>query len=82
MAAWLNDKSLAKKREAAEAVLDMPGVIASYHFNAAQNDYVLFRDEPHDAAPSAAGSLSTPRISWTRWPRRTGRTSSGWPRRT
>jgi hypothetical protein len=40
--AWLKDNSLAKKREAAAAVLDMPGVIASYHTNAAQEDYRLF----------------------------------------
>ncbi len=33
---------MAKKREAAAAVLDMPGVIASYHTNAAQTDYRLF----------------------------------------
>lgn len=42
VAAWLHDTSLAKKREAAAAVLDMPGVIASYHTDAAQDDYVLF----------------------------------------
>jgi predicted AlkP superfamily pyrophosphatase or phosphodiesterase len=42
VAAWLTDQSLAKKREAAEAVLDMPDVIASYHTNAAQNDYRLY----------------------------------------
>jgi Type I phosphodiesterase / nucleotide pyrophosphatase len=41
IAAWLHDNSLAKKREAAAAVLDMPGVIASYHTDAAQDDYVL-----------------------------------------
>ena len=42
VAAWLKDNSLAKKREAAAAVLRMPGVIASYHTNAAQDDYRLF----------------------------------------
>jgi hypothetical protein len=42
IAAWLNDNSLARKREAAAAVLDMPGVIASYHTNAAQDDYLRF----------------------------------------
>jgi predicted AlkP superfamily pyrophosphatase or phosphodiesterase len=42
VAAWLKDNSRAKKRQAAEAVLEMPGVIASYHTNAAQNDYRLF----------------------------------------
>ncbi|HEY6778835.1 MAG TPA: alkaline phosphatase family protein [Thermoleophilaceae bacterium] len=42
VAAWLHDTSLSKKREAAAAVLDMPGVIASYHTDAAQDDYVLF----------------------------------------
>jgi hypothetical protein len=42
IAAWLHDTSLAKKREAAAAVLNMPGVIASYHTNAFHNDYDLF----------------------------------------
>jgi hypothetical protein len=42
VAAWLKDNSLAKKREAAAAVLNMPGVIASYRTNAAQDDYRLF----------------------------------------
>jgi hypothetical protein len=42
VAAWLVDNSLAKKQEAATAVLNMGGVIASYHLNAAQNDYELF----------------------------------------
>jgi hypothetical protein len=42
VAVWLDDTSLAKKREAARAVLRMPGVIASYHTNLAQDDYVRF----------------------------------------
>ena len=42
IAAFLNDRSLAKKREAAEAVLDMPGVMASYYINTAQNNYTRF----------------------------------------
>lgn len=42
VAAWLKVNGLAQKQDAADAVLDMPGVIASYHLNAAQNDYVLF----------------------------------------
>jgi hypothetical protein len=42
VAAWLNDNSLAKKREAAAAALNLPGVIASFHLNAAQDDYILF----------------------------------------
>jgi hypothetical protein len=42
IAAFLNDTSLAKKQEAAAAVLDMPGVMASYYINAAQNDYTRF----------------------------------------
>jgi hypothetical protein len=42
VAAWLHDNSLAKKREAAAAVLEMPGVIASFYTNDAQDDYVLF----------------------------------------
>ena len=41
VAAWLKDISPAKKQEAAEAVLDMAGVIASYRTNTAQNDYIL-----------------------------------------
>jgi hypothetical protein len=46
IAAWLKDNSLAKKRQAAAAVLEMPGVIASYHTNAAQDDYRLFGTNP------------------------------------
>ena len=42
VAAWLNDTSLAKKQEAAAAALNLPGVIASYHLNDAQDDYVRF----------------------------------------
>ena len=42
VAAWLNDTSLAKKREAAAAVLDMPDVMASFYINAAQDDYRLY----------------------------------------
>jgi Type I phosphodiesterase / nucleotide pyrophosphatase len=39
VAAWLNDRSLAKKQEAAAAVLDMPDVMASYYINEAQDGY-------------------------------------------
>ena len=42
VAAWLTDNSLARKREAADAALNLPGVIATYHLNKAQNDYRLF----------------------------------------
>jgi arylsulfatase A-like enzyme len=42
LALYLNDNSLAKKREAAAAVLDMPGMAASYFINGAQNDYTRF----------------------------------------
>jgi hypothetical protein len=42
VAAFLNDRSPAKEREAAAAVLDMPGVMASYYINPAQNDYTRF----------------------------------------
>jgi hypothetical protein len=41
IAAWLNDTSAARKREAAEALLDLPGVIASFRLNRAQDDYRL-----------------------------------------
>lgn len=41
IAVFLHDNSLERKREAAAAVLDMPGVIASYHTNAAQDDFRL-----------------------------------------
>ncbi len=34
----------------------MPGVIASYYINTAQNDYTRFRHEPHDRRTSASGS--------------------------
>jgi hypothetical protein len=40
VAAWLNDRSAAKKDEAAAAVLDLPGVVAAYRTNAAHNDYI------------------------------------------
>ena len=46
VAAWLNNRSQAKKRQAADAVLDMPGVIASYRTNAGQNDYRLYGTNP------------------------------------
>ena len=42
VAAWLKDNSAARKRQAAEAVLEMPGVIAAYHLNAAQDAYVRY----------------------------------------
>jgi len=42
VAAWLNDNSTDAKREAAAAVLDMPGVIASFQLNGAEDDYELF----------------------------------------
>ena len=42
IAAWLKDSSRAKKREAARAVLDLPGVIAGFHTDGAQDDYVLY----------------------------------------
>jgi len=40
--AWLKDNSREAKREAAEVMLDMPGVIATYHLNADQDDYVRY----------------------------------------
>ena len=40
--AWLTDTSVAKKREAAAAVLQMPDVVASFRTNAAQDDYLLY----------------------------------------
>jgi Type I phosphodiesterase / nucleotide pyrophosphatase len=40
--AWLKDNSAGAKRDAAAAVLDMPGVIASFSLNDAQDDYDLF----------------------------------------
>jgi hypothetical protein len=42
IAVWLNDTSSAKKQEAADAILDLPSVIASFHLNEAQDDYELF----------------------------------------
>jgi hypothetical protein len=42
VAAWLKDRSVAKKREAAAAVLDMPDVMASFYINDAQDDYRLY----------------------------------------
>jgi Type I phosphodiesterase / nucleotide pyrophosphatase len=46
VAAWLTDNSTAKKNEAADAVLDMPGVIAAYRKNTAQNHYVRVGTNP------------------------------------
>jgi hypothetical protein len=46
VAVWLDENTPADKLAAAAAVLVMPGVIASYHLNAAQNDYVLFGTNP------------------------------------
>ena len=46
MAAWLKDNSPARKRQAAAAALNMPGVIASYRLNDAQNRYRLFDTNP------------------------------------
>jgi hypothetical protein len=42
IAAWLKSNTTADRNEAAAAVLDMPGVIASYRKNAANNDYIRF----------------------------------------
>jgi hypothetical protein len=42
IAVWLHDISQASKRQAAAAVLEMPGVIASFLTNPAQDDYRLF----------------------------------------
>ncbi|HMJ97006.1 MAG TPA: alkaline phosphatase family protein [Thermoleophilaceae bacterium] len=42
VAAWLHNTSVAMKREAAAAVLDMPDVMASFYINPAQNDYRLY----------------------------------------
>ena len=41
VAVWLHGDSDAQKRDAADAVLDMPDVIASYRINAAHDDYGL-----------------------------------------
>jgi Type I phosphodiesterase / nucleotide pyrophosphatase len=38
---WLNDQSRASREEAAEALLDLPGVIASFRLNDAEDDYRL-----------------------------------------
>jgi arylsulfatase A-like enzyme len=46
IAAWLTDNSRARKREAAEALLDLPGVIASFRLNDAQNDFRLHGTNP------------------------------------
>ena len=41
MATWLNDRSRASREEAADALLDLPGVIASFRLNDAEDDYRL-----------------------------------------
>jgi Type I phosphodiesterase / nucleotide pyrophosphatase len=42
VAAWLDDNSRQMKRHAADAALDLPGVIASYYLDDDQDDYRLF----------------------------------------
>lgn len=42
IAVWLRDNSWARKRLAAQAVLKMPGVIASYHLNFGQDGYLRY----------------------------------------
>jgi hypothetical protein len=42
IAVWLGDDSWAMKRQAAQAVLKMPGVIASYHLDFAQDGYLRY----------------------------------------
>ena len=66
----------AKKRQAADAALDLPGVIASYRLNDAQNDYRLFGTNRMSGAEKH-WFAGTARSSWTRWPPHTGRMSSG-----
>jgi hypothetical protein len=46
VAVWLDDNTPADKIAAADAVLDMPGVIASYRLNDDQDDYVLAGTNP------------------------------------
>ncbi|MGH2658698.1 MAG: alkaline phosphatase family protein [Actinomycetota bacterium] len=50
IAVWLNDNSAEKKAEAAEAILDLPSVIASFHLNATQDGYDLFGTNPLSGA--------------------------------
>jgi arylsulfatase A-like enzyme len=54
VAVWLHGDSDAQKRDAADAVLDMPDVIASYRINAAHDDYRLHGTNP----------MSGPERSW------------------
>ena len=55
-------------------MLEMPGVIASYHLDAAEANYVRYGTN-HMTGDERAGSCSTATSSWTPWPRRSGRTS-------
>jgi hypothetical protein len=41
VATWLNDQSRVSREEAADALLDLPGVIASFRLNDADDDYRL-----------------------------------------
>jgi predicted AlkP superfamily pyrophosphatase or phosphodiesterase len=50
VAVWLVGNSAAQKQQAANAVLAMPGVIASYRLNATQNDYELSGTNPMTAS--------------------------------
>jgi hypothetical protein len=53
IAAWLKNNTLADKQQAAEAVLDMGGVIAAFHTNPAQDDYELYGTNPMSASELA-----------------------------
>ena len=53
VAVWLKDNTTVPKQNAADAVLDMPGVIASFYTNPAQSGYILRGTNPMSAGDQA-----------------------------
>jgi hypothetical protein len=54
VAAWLNDTSTARKQQAAEAILDLPDVIASFRLDGDGDDYLLHGTRQPSSGPERA----------------------------
>jgi arylsulfatase A-like enzyme len=50
IAVWLNDNSYGRELDAAAAILDLPGVIASFRLSTSQDEYRLFGTNPMSSA--------------------------------
>ena len=84
VAAWLTDNSLGtRSRRRRTPSSTSPNVIASYHLNAAQNDYTLFGGELHQG-PHGAALVPGDMVAswWTQWRQPTARTWSASSKRT